>query len=102
MERYVVEKRLGISNEEDFIKKVLSLLRRNRGVIELDMSECEYVSSAGIRGLLIGVRAAKNFAGPETIQKAGIYLFNVREEVYQILLRAGLLQTFHVGERQDV
>jgi anti-sigma B factor antagonist/stage II sporulation protein AA (anti-sigma F factor antagonist) len=50
--------RIDLSNAEAFKDAVLAALTRAKTALVLDLSQVEYVSSAGLRSLMIATRAA--------------------------------------------
>jgi anti-anti-sigma factor len=59
-------------------------------VIELDFAELEYISSAGLRVLLLGQKTAKNKAKSQII-------LNVRDEITEIFEMTGFSEFLTIG-----
>ena len=69
--------------------QVLQPLLENENYLIIDLSECNYLSSAGIRTLLITEKKLKAAGG-------GLFLCGLFPEVFQIIEMAGMLQIFRV------
>ena len=69
--------------------QALQLLLENENYLILDLSKCDYLSSAGIRTLLITEKKLKGTGG-------GLILCGLIPEVFQIIEMAGMLQIFRV------
>lgn len=71
------------------IDQTLKPLSEKEDFIVMDLSKCNYLSSAGIRILLVLAK--------KLIAKGGnLYLYGLSPEVYQVIEMAGLLQVFRV------
>jgi len=70
------------------IEQTLRTLTEKENYLILDLSKCPYLSSAGIRTLLITEKVVKSKGG-------GLLLSGLKPEVFQILEMSGMLQIFH-------
>ena len=69
--------------------KALQPLLENESFLIIDLSKCDYLSSAGIRTLLITEKKLKAAGG-------GMFLCSLLPEVFQIVEMAGMLHIFRV------
>jgi anti-anti-sigma factor len=81
--------RIDATTNGEFEQALLPLIE-NENCLILDLSQCIYLSSAGIRTLLITERKLKAAGG-------GMYLCCLLPEVYQIIEMAGMLQILRVS-----
>lgn len=77
-----VEGRIDAMTANDFQNAILKAFQKSSNVI-LDMRQVPYISSAGLRGLMIGQKTAMSKRGRFT-------LINVGEAVMEILRVTGL------------
>ena len=70
--------------------KALQPLLENENYLIIDLTKCSYLSSAGIRTLLITEKKLKAAGG-------GLFLCGLLPEVYQIIEMAGMLRIFRVS-----
>jgi anti-anti-sigma factor len=80
--------RLDSATSSDFDRGLSSLAEREKFII-IDFSNCTYLSSAGIRVLLVLEKKLLARGG-------GLFLSALSTEVYQVLEMAGLTQVFHI------
>jgi anti-anti-sigma factor len=81
--------RVDSSTAPDFEKALQSLIHANRNQIVLDLKSVEYMSSAGIRGLVSSLKAAKGGGGD-------VRLAQPSTRVKEVIELAGLLSIFTV------
>lgn len=81
--------RIDTNTSAQFQEKVLNSLRKSPE-ITLDMAEVDYVSSAGLRGLLIGEQTAKSKQGE-------MKLICVHEEVMNVFRMTGFDKVLCIG-----
>jgi len=81
--------RVDSATAPDFEKALQSLIQANRSQIVLDLSGVEYMSSAGIRGMVSALKASKSGGGD-------VRLARPSTRVKEVLELAGLLSIFTV------
>ena len=100
MEVYMCEPRVDARNEEDIRNKLLSLLRKNEGVLEIDMTNTEYISSAGYRALLIAAKSAIIYATKRTREQGrGMKVTNVSPDLYEQMEKIGMREILNAKGR---
>ena len=77
------------ANTKSELELVLLPIAHKAKHLIINLSECDYLSSAGIRTLLITEKILKSKGG-------GLFLCGLSADVYQIIEMAGMLQIFHV------
>lgn len=85
--------RLDASSAPTFEEKLLSLIEAGHPTLALDFHELDYISSAGLRVLLVGAKKVKPLNGK-------VVLFALNEHVRQVFEVAGFCSLFliHPGE----
>ena len=83
MNVYTCKERLTIREADQVREDLLKLIRRGDGV-RIDMSNCSYISSAGIRTLIIAGKAAPKFGNGK------LELFNVNDSIKEMLTKVGV------------
>ncbi len=78
-----VSGRVDSATAPDFEKTLQSLIRANRCQIVVDLKDVEYMSSAGLRGLVSGLKGAKAGGGD-------VRLAQPSQRVREVLELAGL------------
>lgn len=91
--RLLVDHRLDALSSTVFDETIAPLLEKFRFVI-VDFSACPYLSSNGIRSLLV---AAKKL----NAKNGKLFLTHVPDAVYEVLEMAGLHQVFHIYDDDD-
>ncbi|MFH0736628.1 MAG: STAS domain-containing protein [bacterium] len=81
--------RLDASTSNIFEEKLISLLDSGETQILINFSELEYISSSGLRVLLVGAKKLKT-----TNQK--ISLCNLRSHIYEVFEIAGFTPIFNI------
>ena len=81
--------RVDSATAPDFEKALQALIQANRSQIVLDLKGVEYMSSAGIRGMVSALKAAKNVGGD-------VRLAQPSTRVKEVLELAGLVAIFTV------
>lgn len=77
---------LDASSSKDEQQAILSILDSNKSVI-LDLSECTYVSSAGLRVMLYAYKVAAS-------NRLNVYLVGVSKEVREVMSITGFEHFF--------
>ena len=86
-----VSGRVDSATAPDFEKALQALVQANRSQIVLDLKGVEYMSSAGIRGMVSALKAAKNGGGD-------LRLAQPSTRVKDVLELAGLVSIFTMYE----
>ena len=81
--------RVDSATAPDFEKALQSLIQANRNQIVLDLNGVEYMSSAGIRGMVSALKAAKSGGGD-------VRLAQLSTRVKDVLELAGLQSIFTI------
>jgi anti-sigma B factor antagonist len=84
-----VSGRVDSATAPDFEKALQALVQANRSQIVLDLKGVEYMSSAGIRGMVSALKAAKNGGGD-------VRLAQPSTRVREVLELAGLVSIFTI------
>lgn len=84
-----VKGRVDSATAPDFEKTLHSLIQSNRTQIVLDLAGVEYMSSAGIRGMVVSLKAAKGGGGD-------LRLAQPSTRVKEVVELAGLTSIFTV------
>ena len=84
-----VSGRVDSATAPDFEKALQALVQANRSQIVLDLKGVEYMSSAGIRGMVSALKAAKNGGGD-------VRLAHPSARVKEVLELAGLVSIFTI------
>jgi len=84
-----VSGRVDSSTAPDFEKALRALVQANRSQIVLDLKAVEYMSSAGIRGMVSALKAAKGGGGD-------VRLAHPSTRVKEVLELAGLVSIFTI------
>lgn len=89
--------RLDASTAPAFEEKLLSLIEAGHRALALDFRELDYISSAGLRVLLVGAKKVKPLNGK-------MVLFALNDHVRQVFEVAGFCSLFmiHPGEEEAV
>ena len=82
-----VQGRVDSSTAPDFEKTLQALIQSNRSQIVLDLAGVEYMSSAGIRGMISSLKAAKSGGGD-------LRLAQPSQRVKDVVELAGLTSIF--------
>jgi len=85
-EVYKLGKSLDSSNSPQEQEKILAVFGRGNSVI-LDMTDCTYVSSAGLRVMLYSYKVAAS-------KKLKVYLVGVSDEVRDVMSMTGFEKFF--------
>ncbi len=89
-----IEGRLDTLTSREFDERMLQVVGNEKHLI-LDFSKCSYLSSSGIRSLMIvSKKLAAKGAGK-------LFLASVPPDVFHVLEMAGLQQVFHITETVD-
>ena len=83
-----VEGRIDAMTSTDFQNAILKAFQKSSNVI-VDMREVQYISSAGLRGLMIGQKTASSKGGRFTLINAG-------EAVVEVLRVTGLDKALNI------
>ena len=83
-----VEGRIDAMTANDFQNAILKAFQKSSNVI-IDMRNVQYISSAGLRGLMIGHKTASSKGGKFT-------LINVGEAVNEVLRVTGLDKALNI------
>ena len=83
-----VEGRIDAMTSTEFQNAILKAFQKSNNVI-VDMREVAYISSAGLRGLMIGQKTASSKGGKFTLINAG-------ESVLEVLRVTGLDKAFDI------
>ena len=86
--------RIDSTTNSDLDRALKPILEKENYLI-IDLSECDYLSSAGIRTLLITEKKLKE-------RKGGLFLCGLSTDVFQVLEMAGMIQIFHVTNNLDL
>jgi anti-anti-sigma factor len=86
--RLAIEGRVDTTNASDLQKAILNAFQKGNDVI-LDLQDLAYISSAGLRALLIGHKTATSKGGSQT-------LVNVGEMVMEIFETTGFADILNV------
>ncbi len=93
--------RLDVAGAKVMEEAVLTLLREKEGdgarPVHLDLSGVEYLSSAGIRSLIILAKASVEGAQPPSPSMARLRVVNIKPQVNQVLEMAGVLENLTQG-----
>ena len=84
-----VQGRVDSSTAPDFEKTLQALIQSNRTQIVLDLAGVEYMSSAGIRGMISSLKAAKSGGGD-------VRLAQPSQRVKDVVELAGLTSIFTI------
>ena len=84
-----VSGRVDSATAPDFEKALQALIQANRSQVILDLKGVEYMSSAGIRGMVSALKAAKNGGGD-------VRLAQPSTRVRDVLELAGLVSIFTI------
>src|SRR5262245_23879663 len=86
--------RLDVDNSTLVQEKLLALIKQGYIRLALDLSQLEYISTAGLRVLLAALKSVKSFRG-------GIVLFGLRDYIKRILEIAGFTVLFPMYATED-
>lgn len=86
--------RLDANTAGQLEKKILPLIDEGEKKLLIDFSELEYISSAGLRLLLLTAKKLKNIKGK-------IVLCSMKEYIKEIFEIAGFTPIFTIRENQD-
>jgi len=86
-----VEGRIDTTNAPELQQAILNAYQKGKDVI-LDMSELDYISSAGLRALLIGHKTATSKGGSQK-------LIGVRDMIMDILDTTGFSDILNIEEQ---
>lgn len=86
--RILIEGRVDVTTSPQLQNKILTAFQKNSNLV-LDFLNVEYISSAGLRALLIGQKTAAS-------KKGHMKLVNVNEAVMNVLTISGFLEILNV------
>lgn len=92
-EVYKMGSALDSSNASDIQKEILAVLDQEKSVI-LDMSDCKYVSSAGLRVMLYSYKVA-------AAKGNKVYLVGVSDDVRDVMSMTGFEKFFEFFNTVD-
>ncbi len=83
-----VEGRIDVMASNQLLSSILEAYQKGKHLI-LDFAGVEYISSAGLRALLIGQKTANSKAGT-------MILINIQDAVKQVLETTGFISMLHM------
>lgn len=86
--------RLDSNSSQDFEQLLLSLIESGNKKISLDFGRLEYISSAGLRALLVAQKKIKNISG-------GLSLFSLNENILEIFETSGFSSLFEIYKNEN-
>ncbi len=89
-----VKGRLDATNAADFEKDLITIIERNPKALVIDMEGLDYISSAGLRTLLLGAKLLKN-------KDRILALCGLRETVKEVFDIAGFTELFPIYESEE-
>ncbi len=84
-----VSGRIDMASSSQLLSAILEGFQKGKNLI-LDLENGDYISSAGLRSLLIGQKTANSKAG-------SLVLINVQDSVKQVIELTGFTQMLHLG-----
>lgn len=95
-EKFVVAKPFGkinAMNAEDFTKSLLELLQKNNNMI-LDFKDVDYISSAGLRSVLVVAKSVQS--------NNGLFVIcSLQENIYEIFNMTGFTEILNVKDTYE-
>lgn len=86
--------RLDASGAPDLQLQLEGLLEHKQANLAVDFSRVSYISSSGLKVLLIALRRARKLGGD-------LRLFGLRERVLEVFQLAGFDAVFHIFETEE-
>ncbi len=83
-----VSGRIDMASSDQLLSAILAGFQKAKNLI-LDLEKVDYISSAGLRSLLIGQKTANSKAG-------SLVLINVQDTVRQVIEITGFVQMLHM------
>ena len=90
-ENYIIAKpcdKVDATNADDFTKSLLELFKNGKNVI-LDFADLNYISSAGLRSVLVAAKEAQNIGGL-------FLLCSMQEHIFDIFKMTGFTEMLKI------